>query len=136
MRKFLLLALICYSVNVYSQIQRLNPYFGKNGIAKVTAGEKLNTLSETIFKIFPLNDGKTIIVLDVNNYAIISRRLADGTVDKTYGDSGYSHPVKIMQPIAAAMQDDNKILVTGQSDFSNTDFILARFSTNGTIDKS
>ncbi|MFL5786865.1 MAG: delta-60 repeat domain-containing protein, partial [Flavisolibacter sp.] len=136
MYKIILLATLCLSINKITYSQRLNPDFGKNGIITVRDGNRLNLTSEFVYKIFPLNDGKSILVISVENYVYLSRRLSDGSIDKSYGDSGYSQHVKIMPSLAAAMQNDGKIVVTGPSDFANSDFVVARYNTDGSLDHS
>jgi len=73
-----------------------------------------------------------------NDDFCIARFNSDGTLDTTFGNSG-----KIMQPIGSyddfgnslAIQPDGKILLGGRcSNGSNSDFCIARFNSDGTLD--
>jgi uncharacterized delta-60 repeat protein len=70
----------------------------------------------------------------------IARFNSDGTLDTSFGSSG-----KVIQPIGSsndygyslAIQSDGKILLGGYCDGgSNSDFCIARFNSNGTLDTS
>jgi len=75
-----------------------------------------------------------------NNDFCIARFNSNGTLDTTFGSSyGY-----IIQPIGSlsdigqslAIQPDGKILLSGRCYISNTDFCIARFNSDGTLDTS
>ncbi|MCW3119251.1 MAG: delta-60 repeat protein, partial [Chitinophagaceae bacterium] len=121
MKKLLILAGLLCIFFAKSQTPHLNKSFGTKGFAPVYAGDKPgNVLSEVILKVFPLDDGKSLLVTTTGNYVQLSRRLESGKLDKTYGNEGYSESVKIIQvfPAGAAMQTDGKVVVTGPSDFT------------------
>jgi uncharacterized delta-60 repeat protein len=89
-------------------------------------------------------DGKILLggyCQGVNNSDFcIARFNSDGTLDTTFGSSG-----KVIQDIGSysdigqslAIQPDGKILLSGRCwNGSNTDFCIARFNSDGTLDTS
>jgi len=87
-------------------------------------------------------DGKILLGGFCSNESIsdfcIARFNSDGTLDTTFGSSG-----KVIQPIGSAIdygyslaiQPDGKILLSGYCQgLSNSDFCIARFNSNGTLD--
>ena len=75
-----------------------------------------------------------------NNDSCIARFNSDGTLDTSFGSSGI-----VIQPIGSAndegyslvIQPDGKILLGGAcSNGSNSDFCIARFNSDGTLDTS
>jgi uncharacterized delta-60 repeat protein len=77
----------------------------------------------------------------INNDFCIARFNSNGTLDTSFGSSG-----KVIQPIGTvddygyslAIQSDGKILLGGSCGYSisNSDFCIARFNSNGTLDTS
>jgi uncharacterized delta-60 repeat protein len=73
--------------------------------------------------------------------AALARFNSDGSLDTSFGDSGKTtgpdvNPVNWITAIA--LQPDGKIVIAGQarSDLVHTDFLLARYDTNGSVDPS
>jgi hypothetical protein len=91
MRKITLLLLIlsCHQI-VRSQIGTPDPGFGNNGVIKTFApsgGPNSTTFSKECLL---QTDGNLIIALMINGKTKLTRRLANGNVDASYGSNGYS----------------------------------------------
>jgi uncharacterized delta-60 repeat protein len=119
-----------------SQPGTLDKNFGHNGIVKTKLGGSggSSNVGDTRAT-FVQSDGKFLTVLNIGVNVQINRRLADGTIDSTYGKNGFSANVEMIDP-AAALQSDGKIVVVGATTTSNSDFIAARFDTSGKFDHS
>ncbi|MEO1258703.1 MAG: T9SS type A sorting domain-containing protein [Bacteroidota bacterium] len=121
----------------------LDNSFGNGGIV-ISDFAGRNEVSREIFY---LPDGKILVVGDAwvmgeVSMIFLARYLSDGTLDTTFGNSGYvitelaDHRLFVA---SAAMQADGKLLVTGRSiDKINLtdDFLLARYLPDGTLDAS
>jgi uncharacterized delta-60 repeat protein len=123
-----------FAVIRYNENGTLDHAFGKNGIVttSIHAGDD-NASGVAIQK-----DGKIIVAGSSNNgsdfdFALI-RYNSNGTLDPAFGKGGIVS-IDIRngddQVSAVAIQADGKIVVAG---YSNTDFALARFRENGTLD--
>lgn len=134
MKKLLLLLYtIFHFVAANSQSGKLDASFANNGIISTSSETKTNqSFSILPRKSFVLPDGKIIMVLESNNKVRLTRLLANGTTDITYGTKGYSK-IASQLPLVAVMQADGKI-VTGGMGISPTQFTLVRFNTDGTLD--
>lgn len=123
----LLLVLSTYQL-VYSQPGTPDPTFGNNGVIKTypsVQGPHATTFAkEGLLQA----DGKLILVLQVTAKTQLTRRLANGNIDASYGTNGYSVAVSMIIT-AAAMQADGKIVVGGTND-GFSDFMLARYNSN------
>jgi uncharacterized delta-60 repeat protein len=119
-----------------SQPGTLNKSFGHNGIVKTKLGGSGGSSGVGFTRTaFVQSDGKFLTVLNIGVNVQINRRLANGTIDSTYGKNGFSANVEMINP-AAALQSDGKIVVVGATTTSNSDFIAARFDTSGKFDLS
>lgn len=135
MKKIILLfsILSCCQV-VKAQSGFPDPSFGNNGYI-ATYNSATGTFFTTIAReCFVLPDGKFIMVLQAGSKTRLTRRLPDGSIDASYANNGYS-VVASMIITAAAMQSDGKIIAAGNTD-GTTDFMLARYNTDGTLDAS
>ncbi len=123
-----------FAVIRYNENGILDPSFGKAGIAitSIHAGDD----NASGVAIQP--DGKIVVAGSSNNgsnfdFALI-RYNPNGTLDPAFGTGGIVS-IDIRngddQVSAVAIQPDGKIVVAG---YSNTDFALARFKPNGTLD--
>ncbi|MES2649841.1 MAG: T9SS type A sorting domain-containing protein [Bacteroidota bacterium] len=127
---FLLIALFCNAVN--AQVGFPDPTFGINGAVSTAVAATGNTTSQLIVESMLTTDGKIVFVINQQGKTRISKRLPNGMPDLAFGKSGFSVTASLV-PTAAALQPDGKIVVGGSSDgFSN--FMLARYNTNGTLD--
>jgi uncharacterized delta-60 repeat protein len=127
----LLLLLSCY---LLATTQSIDPNFGNNGAIKTYAAAAAPNPITSSKECLLLPDGKFIQVLQSFTKTRLSRRLANGTIDAAYGNNGYSVAVSINLS-AAALQTDGKIIVAGTRDGSS-DFVLARYNTDGSLDAS
>jgi uncharacterized delta-60 repeat protein len=125
-------AMACYTAK--SQVGRLDPSFGKNGLVRTIFPSGSNAVGN-VRDLFAGPGGTVYMVLAVGEFTCITRHLPDGALDLSYGDNGFSFLVRMSNP-RAAMQADGKIVVVGTVFITNHDFIIARFNTNGTLDNS
>ena len=86
-------------------------------------------------------DGTMYMVIETNGATIVSKKLADGSVDASYGKNGYSVPVPVMGS-HGALQADGKMIIAGNVGNPNgtalnpTDFAVTRLNTDGSLDKT
>ena len=67
----------------------------------------------------------------------IAKYNSDGSLDNSFGNSGIVTAIDNFGPVTAALQSDGKIVVASSiDDNGTTDFGLARFNSDGTIDNS
>jgi uncharacterized delta-60 repeat protein len=136
MKLLLLTASLLASITLtHAQVIQPDMTFGQNGIVKTNILGKGNVLSEVARKTIVLPDQKLLWVIEVGTYTVLSRRLPNGDVDPSYGENGYSEPVKLHRP-NAVRQSDGKVIVVGASEYSNSDFVVARFKEQGFLDLS
>ncbi len=135
---FSVLVLLFLSVAAIAQAGALDPSFGDGGIVKMVIGDKANALYENPRKIFIQKDGKLLTVVEDNHRVFLMRRLADGSLDSTYGDSGISDIIPFQNPCAAAIQPDESVVLTVAALFAMSstpaDFQLVRINREGRLD--
>lgn len=141
MRKTILLVTLIFCLKLtYSQPGQLDPLFGSNGIVKSVFGPK-NDEKTTGRQILLKTDGSMFIITETKEQTLIAKRLSNGSPDSSYGVNGFSVSVPIFSG-RAAFQSDGKIVVAGTSYNGNqyssdyTDFSIARYNTNGSLDKT
>jgi uncharacterized delta-60 repeat protein len=118
----------------------LDTSFGSNGIVMQPIGSNNDSGQSLVIQ----SDGKILLggyCDGGSDYDFcIARFNSNGTLDTSFGTKG-----KIIQPIGSdsdfgdslAIQPDGKILLGGSClNVSNSDFCIARFNSNGTIDTS
>ena len=130
MKKNLLVFLFFLHFNFsFAQSGHFDPSFGNNGIVRADIGSVYqypNSARQVL-----LNSEGTLYI--VSNFpTFVSRRLANGRIDSSYGISGYSKAVTY-NDVVAAFQPDGKIIIAG-SDYESKGII--RISTNGKIDST
>ncbi len=136
MRKIILpIFITLLSLKGNAQPGTLDKSFGTNGFVKTVLNGNGNTLLAYAKNCFIQGDGKMLVIVELNATVVINRRLANGNIDSSYGTNGFSVPVNINQPVGA-IQNDGKIVIAGSTINTNSDFILARYNTNGTLDAS
>ena len=125
-------ALVRYNAN-----GALDPTFGTGG--KVTTA--IGTRDDVASAVAVQADGKLVAAGDTgdggNNYFALARYNANGTLDATFGTGG-----KVTTAIgtldyayALAVRPDGKLVAAGETfNGSTTDFALARYNANGTLD--
>ena len=127
-----IVAIACYTAK--SQVGHLDPSFGNNGLVRTIFPSGSNKVT-IVRDIFPGPGNTVYMVLSAGEITHICRHLPNGALDLSYGDNGFSVPIKMTEP-GAAMQADGKIVVVGTVFITQHDFIVARFNTDGTLDNS
>jgi uncharacterized delta-60 repeat protein len=82
-------------------------------------------------------DGKIVVLVTSGSFTWLTRYLADGQVDLTFGVKGEAAVATSMQGWALALQADGSVWVAGavsSADGSHTDYGVARFTAGGTTD--
>lgn len=129
----LLLVVLSVSIIAKTQVGFPDPAFGTNGAVLTTASNKSNLGMDMARKCYPQVDGKLLLVIEFNGKTMITRRLANGNIDPSYAQGGYSEIVNTNN-CSSAMQADGKILVSGIA-LNGRDILLARYNVNGTLDQ-
>ena len=125
----------------YSQQGLPDTSFGNRGIVRTDFGA-LTNLGATGSQVLTQSNGTVYLIIQTNGPTQIIRLHADGTIDLSYGDKGYSKLAAVYSSdkggVSAAMQSDGKIVVAGTSnDVENGNvFTLIRYNTDGTLDTS
>ena len=124
---------------VHAQSGLLDPTFGTDGIVKTDMGSHFNY---TNFgkQVLMQSDGSIYLVFEGAGVSLIEKKLANGSPDLSYGNNGFSVSAPIYDS-HAVMQTDGKVVVAGYTVnpdyYSNqTDFALARFNTDGSLDNT
>jgi uncharacterized delta-60 repeat protein len=123
----LLVALASPAVAVSGQVDNT---FGStaNGMLLFHYGHE-----DGIRKVLRQTDGKLVTVGISDANLVMTRRSANGTLDSTFANHGV---LLRKSPLAsAAMQPDNKVIVTGPANAA-PGFFVTRFRTDGTVDPS
>jgi uncharacterized delta-60 repeat protein len=135
-RILILLFALIGSSRVLPQAGMLDPTFADNGVAITDFGVTANIGGDICQQMLLHPDGSFFLILEMNEQTMITHRLPDGALDKGFGKNGYSVAVFMRDP-SAVLQPDGKIVVGGFTMINNsTDFVLARFNSNGTLDAS
>jgi len=127
--------LLLLVLQIFAQNVQVDPSFGQNGFVFKELDNGRNLGPEFARKCFIQPDNKLLVVLDLGGLIVINRRLSNGENDPTFGSKGFSVPVRLNQP-AAAQQADGKIVVAGASSYDNSDFLIARYNNDGSLDPS
>ena len=139
MKKLLLLTTLficCFKIG-YSQPGALDPSFGTNGVVKASLGAK-HVYPSAGKQVLPLSDGSLFVVFETSGLTFITKKHSDGSTDSTYGQAGFSVSTNVSD-VHAVLQKDGKIVVAGKKlvnrgEFSDYDFALTRYKTDGTLD--
>jgi uncharacterized delta-60 repeat protein len=120
-----------------AQSGTLNPNFGTGGIVKTVPGSNVagSTLFAATRACFTQGNGKILTLVDLSSAVVVSRRLANGRPDSSYGVNGFSVPAAIGNAVGL-LEPDGKMVVAGLTLNSPQDFIIARYNTNGSLDAS
>jgi uncharacterized delta-60 repeat protein len=134
------------SVVRYNLNGTLDTTFGSNGVFFDSSFDSVGGMAVQ-------NDGKIVVVGSksvfgsVYSNLVVLRLLADGTVDTSFGTSGFYRLVTTAfdssEGRSVALQSDGKIVVAGFADTwtstnttVNDDVLVLRLNSNGTIDNS
>ncbi|GAA4339468.1 hypothetical protein [Flaviaesturariibacter amylovorans] len=137
-RILLLLALVCTGVTVSAQ-PGTPLRFGTRGVARLDNGNNTGApaFAHLANAIAYSPDGKLYTTAEINANGVIARWNADGTLDVTYGNNGYSEAVRMNFP-KGYLQADGKMIMAGycNSGLSSLEFAVARFNPDGRLDRS
>lgn len=138
MRNVFIAALLLLAATAMAQAGTLDPSFGNGGIVKTRIGEKDYNYSGLPQAVLVQNDGKLLIVLQLNGRLLLTRHLADGTLDTAFANKGFTNGITFSFPYSAALQPDGKVLLAGASTHTYSgakqDFKIARLNNDGTLD--
>ena len=127
----------CYNYYYYVVVVRLN---ADGSLDNTFAGDGISifdfSASESAYSIALQSDGKIIIGGFCSGGALVARLNSNGSLDGSFNGTGYQIGNYASYVYSVTIQDDNKIVVVGYGTGSNTDFAIARFNTNGTLDNS
>jgi uncharacterized delta-60 repeat protein len=137
MKKILLLFLVASTyLSASGQGGNLDLSFGKKGFVRNDIRSDESLYANGSQKVLLHTDGSFYVVLGMNLQTLITHRFADGALNTSYGENGFSVPV-YFRPSDAVMQADGKIIVGGTTQLgTDEDFVLARFNTDGSLDNS
>jgi uncharacterized delta-60 repeat protein len=130
-----LIAISACEFNIsYSQPGTLDSSFGNNGIVCTAIGSATKLATASATDVLTQPDGTIYVIVQSQVYTTITRLLADGSIDSSYGNKGYSQTIR-MDSRSAALQTNGKIVVAGSVRIDRkSQFALARFTTDGTLD--
>ena len=131
-------ASIDFAVMRYDSSGRLDTSFGVNGKVTTDFGFYSNS-SEIGYAVIQQNDGKIVVAGQSNSNFALARYNSDGSLDVSFGGNGkittdfdiYTNFTTYAYSVI--QQSDNKTIVVGQS---NSDFALARYNSDGSLDVS
>jgi hypothetical protein len=104
----------------------LDPSFAHEGFVSTDIGSPFD-YNSAARQVLTASDGSIYILF--NNPTFISKRLANGSLDSSYGLNGFSSSVSFNNAFAA-LQPDGKIVIVGSG------FAITRMKANGTPDSS
>ena len=123
----------------YNTDGTLDNSFGNNGILITDLGGH-----ESIFDVIVQNDGKILVSGTAGSVGdgdfLIMRYNSDGSFDNTFGSNGvvtYSYTTTSDDGIAnITLQNDGKIIVTGNTSWFGIAGVFLRYNSNGTMDST
>jgi len=130
---FLILAVLLYNSGS-AQNGAPDPSFGNNGFISTKSSANYHSFPQIVKEGILHPDGKISLVIGDGSKTRISKRLYNGLPDLGFGINGSSVVVSLVLS-SAALQPDGKIVVAGTTN-GTSDFMLARYNTNGTLDQS
>lgn len=115
----------------------LDHSFGINGYTRTFFPVSGNISYNGCQQVLADPDGSFYLVIHVSQQTVISRRLADGSLDQAYGENGYSIPVEVGWGHAVLLPD-KRIVLGGTFYYANyiQDFGMARLTAGGKMDSS
>ncbi len=128
-----------FAVARYNTDGTLDNSFGNGGVVVTPIG---NSSSDGVSAVTIQSDGKIVAAGFTNDGINIDVALArynpNGTLDTSFGTNGIVITPALYEARAVAIQSDGKIVAAGTFfiNGSNTDFALARYNTDGTLDTS
>ncbi len=126
-------ALVRYNTN-----GSLDNTFDGDGIVTTS----ISAIDDAAYAMVMQSDGKFVLVgyahLATYDFAVV-RYNTDGSLDNTFDTDGrVTTGIETAndEAFAVAIQSDGKIVVAGHGDFSDSNFALVRYNTNGSLDSS
>lgn len=120
----------------YTSNGQLDPSFGTNGV--VTTSFSGGPAFGSAVTVQP--DNKAVIAGRINTDLALVRYTVTGTLDTSFNGSGVVTTTignKLSESADLVIQDDGKIVVAGAwADGSSSDFLVARYHSNGSLDTS
>lgn len=118
----------------------LDNTFGTGGVVS----ETLDPVADEYFEdVIQLADGKLIAAgraafSGVNSHVLLARFNSDGTLDSTYGNSGYQTlnvNADYLSVNGLALAPDGGVVIIGDA-YQSSDWLLAKFDASGAVDTS
>lgn len=126
-----------FAVTRYNADGSLDLTFDTDGIVTTAIGSGNESGQSVVLQ----TDGKILVAgfsnNGTNNDFAITRYNTDGSLDLTFDTDGIVTTAigsSVDQSHSIALQTDGKIVVAGFSNGANTDFAVARYNTNGSLD--
>ncbi len=143
-KSLLIINLLCFTLNLYSQDGTIDASFGTDGWVFTSIEEGKNVAGSDV-AVQP--DGKIVVVgthkpESYTKYFVATRYNQDGTIDATFGNNGVSLiSIGITSFTATAecveILDDGKIIIAGYTIGTDSDdFALTRLNSDGIIDST
>lgn len=136
-----LFILVVINITANGQPGSLDPSFGKGGKVYFNYSTSDDANYKVGEKVFELSDGKVLVVFAAGINYMATRLLADGNIDRTYGNNGYSD-ILPFRADNAIIQSNGKIVISGSKLVTRPDggesriIILGRLGANGNIDSA
>lgn len=135
---FTLSILLIASINAVAQAGQLDPAFGKGGIVTTDFGNQINSNIATANAVTIQTDGKILVAGGIPSnsgfpVAAVARYNTDGSLDASFGTSGFAITKSINALTAIALQTDGKIVVSAPA---GVELNVARYTTTGQLDTS
>ena len=136
---FLAFIFFCsFGSSAFAQAGMLDNSFGNGGVVETTLGNYYDRIRSVALQ----SDGKILVTGNHNNGSssniALLRYNCNGSLDNTFGTGGvvYTDIAGYDEGEVVCVQADNKIVVAGNTQDANKDFLLARYQTNGDLDSS
>lgn len=139
MRKIILAALfIVSSFAGTGQAGTLDPGFGNKGLVRTNFPSRdLNVIVNICNQLLLHPNGSFYLVIQIRLQTIVAHYHANGILDTTYGDKGYSVPI-VISDARGALRPDGKIVLGGRpgkiDNSLNVDFNLSQLNADGSLD--
>ena len=135
MKKILLpISLLIAAIAGYTQPGSLDLSFASKGYVHEANNYSLHVQNNFGRQVLAHPDGSSYLVFTLYRQTFVRHFLANGSVDQSYGQGGYSVPTPLENSVAA-MQPDGKIVLGGYIS-GQYDFRIVRLNVNGTLDNT
>ena len=129
--------LLFVSTLAAAQAGQLDPTFGQGGIVTADFGDQINSNRAVAGAVTVQQDGKILVCGGIPSstgfpVAAIARYNTNGSLDTSFGTSGFAVTQNLGALSAITIQTDGKIVVVGPID--SIEINVARYSSSGTLD--